>query len=211
MPACRLLSAATVLTSRSFWIRTLRLADTSVALEDIDLLAVPSTYVHARSRFRSRRDPDRVAMYAVHDAHDSPVLEALRSDDGDEHTLGVVREFRRVPLEATALALALLTARPGETAAVLASLAHFVERAVSRYQPTYLLLAHSREQPRLSVLLLGVDEVAALGAAVPEAFSLETLLPDLRRRLASPPEWFAYDPDVPAAETVGAVVSPYAV
>lgn len=152
-----------------------------------------------------------MALYAVHDAHDSPVLEALHLDDGDEHTLAVVREFRRVPLEATALALVLLTARQGATAAVIASLAHFVERAVSRYQPAYVLLAHSREQPRLTALLLGVDEVAALGAGVPEAFSLETLLPDLRRRLATPPEWFTYDPDVAAAETVGTLVSPYAV
>lgn len=203
-----------MLTSRSFWTRTLRLTDTAaatIAPDDVDLLAAPSTYVHARSRFRSRRDRDRVALYAVHDAHDSPVLESLRPDDGDEHTLAVVREFRRVPLEATALALGLLTARPGETAAVIASLAHFVERAVSRYQPTYVLLAHSRERPRLSVLVLGVDQVAALGAAAPEAFSLEALLPDLRRRLAAPPEWFTYDPDLAAAETVGALVSPYAV
>lgn len=203
-----------MLTSRSFWTRTLRLADTTVtgpAADDFDLLAAPAAYVHARSRFRSRRDPDRMALYAVHDAHDSAVLASLRPDDGDEHTLAVVREFRRVPLEATALALVLLAARPGETAAVIASLAHFVERAVSRYQPTYLLLAHSREQPRLSVLLLGVDEVTALDTAVPEAFSLKTLLPDLRHRLAAPPEWFTYDPDGAAAETVGALVSPHAV
>jgi hypothetical protein len=129
----------------------------------------------------------------------------------NEHTLVAVREFRRVPLEATALALALFIARPGQTAAVLATLAHFVERAVSRYQPAYVLLAHSREQPRLSALLLGVDEIAALGTGIPEAFSLEAVPPDLRLRLAAPPEWFSYDPDARAVESVRALISPFAV
>jgi len=210
-----LLLCRPVLTSRSFWIRTLRLADAPADALAVDERAYgarePRAYVHARSCFRSLEDPDRVALYSVHDAHDSLVLAALRPGEGDEHTLGVVREFRRVPLEATALALALFTARPGATAAVLAALAHFVERAVSRYQPAYVLLAHSREQPRLSVLLLGVDEVAALGAAVPEAFSLEVLLPDLAPRLAASPEWFTYAPDAGADEPVGSLVSPYAV
>ena len=183
-------------TSRAFWIRTLRLADAPTATLVADELdADPGAYVHARSRFRSVLDPERVALYAVQDAHGRLVLDALRPGEGAEHTLGVVREFRRVPLDASALALALFRARPGETAAVLATLAHFVERAVSRYQPAYVLLAHSREQPRLSVLLLGVDEVAALGSAVPEAFSVESLLPDLRPRLAAAPEWFTYEAD----------------
>lgn len=183
-------------TSRAFWIRTLRLADAPTATLVADELdGDPGAYVHARSRFRSVLDPERVALYAVQDAHGRLVLDALRPGEGAEHTLGVVREFRRVPLDASALALALFRARPGETAAVLATLAHFVERAVSRYQPAYVLLAHSREQPRLSVLLLGVDEVAALGSAVPEAFSVESLLPDLRPRLAAAPEWFTYEAD----------------
>jgi hypothetical protein len=192
---------AGVLTSRSFWIRTLRLAEAAATLFAEELDGDPGAYVHARSRFRSLRDPERVALYAVQDAHDRLLLDALRPGEDDEHTLGVVREFRRVPLEASALALALLRARPGETAAVLATLAHFVERAVSRYQPAYILLAHSREQPRLSVLLLGVDEVAALASAVPEAFSLDALLPDLRPRLAAAPEWFTYEADTSPVTT----------
>ena len=203
-----------MLTSRPFWIRTLRLAGGPAGLPGEDAEAAATgperTWVHARSRFRSRRDPARTALYAVHDADDSPPLRALQSGD-DEHTLVAVREFRRVPLEATALGLALFTARPGETAAVLATLAHFVERAVSRYQPAYVLLAHSREQPRLSFLLLGVDEVAALDTGIPEAFSLEAVPPDLRSRLAGPPEWFSYDPGARAVESVGALVSPFAV
>ena len=94
-----------------------------------------------------------------------------------EHTLVVVREFRRVPLHASALALLLLTARAGSAAPVVAALAHFVERAVSVYQPAYLLLAHSLETPRLSMLMLGVYESAALQAAGATPFSIDTLLP----------------------------------
>lgn len=164
-------------------------------------------HIHARSRFQSVAEAGRYALYTVHDT------EAWAPGDGrapGAHTLVVVREFRRVPLHASALGLLLLTARAGSAAAVVAALAHFVERAVSTYQPAYLLLAHSRETPRLSVLMLGVHECAALQAAGSTAFSVDTLLPELEPLLAVGPEWFAYCPE-PEAATVTTLVSPYAV
>jgi hypothetical protein len=164
--------------------------------------------VHARSRFRSLGDPQRFALYTVHDADAwSPPTPAR--DRGD-HTLIVVREFRRVPLHASALALLLFSARPGYAAPVLAALAHFVERAVSMYQPAYLLLAHSLEQPRLSALMLGVHECTALQAARATTFSVDSLLPEVEPLLLSRPEWYAYCPEA-EAETVTSLVSPYAV
>jgi len=165
--------------------------------------------VHARSRFRSRDDPMRLALYTVHDA-DAWAPPAPVSEPGD-HTLIVVREFRRVPLHASALAMLLLTARPGYSAPVLAALAHFVERAVSTYQPAYLLLAHSLEQPRVSALMMGVHECAALSAASPAAFSVETLLPELEPLLSVRPEWFSYCPELEAQTVTSRLVSPYAV
>jgi hypothetical protein len=163
--------------------------------------------VHARSRFKSIAEPDRYAVYTVHDT------EAWAAADGrapGEHTLVVVREFRRVPLHASALGLLLLTARAGSAAGVVAALAHFVERAVSIYQPAYLLLAHSLETPRLSILMLGVHECTALQAAGATAFSVDRLLPELEPLLATGPEWFTYCPE-PEAESVSTLVSPYAV
>lgn len=159
--------------------------------------------VHARSRFHSADDPDRVAIYSVRD-------EAATFCEDDTHTLVVVREFRRVPLHASALGLMLFTARPGAAAPVLGSLAHFVERAVSLFQPAYLLLAHSLERPQISALLMGVHECAALQAGNPTAFSLDALLPDLRPLLSEDPEWYTYCPE-PALERITSLVSPYAV
>jgi hypothetical protein len=163
--------------------------------------------IHARSRFQSVGEPERYALYTVHDT------EAWAPAEGrapGEHTLVVVREFRRVPLHASALGLLLLTARAGSAAAVVAALAHFVERAVSTYQPAYLLLAHSLETPRLSVLMLGVHECAALQAAGATAFSVDRLLPELEPLLTTAPEWFSYCPE-PEAQSVTTLVSPYAV
>jgi hypothetical protein len=163
--------------------------------------------IHARSRFQSVGEAGRYALYTVHDT------EAWAPADGrapGEHTLVVVREFRRVPLHASALGLLLLTARAGSAAAVVAALAHFVERAVSIYQPAYLLLAHSLEAPRLSILMLGVHECAALQAAGATAFSVDRLLPELEPLLTTAPEWFSYCPE-PEAQTVTTLVSPYAV
>jgi hypothetical protein len=163
--------------------------------------------IHARSRFESVSEPGRDAVYTVHDT------EAWTPAEGrapGEHTLVVVREFRRVPLHASALALLLLTARAGSAAPVVAALAHFVERAVSIYRPAYLLLAHSLETPRMSVLMLGVHECAALQAGSVSAFSVDTLLPELSPLLTTAPEWFASCPE-PEAETITRAVSPYAV
>ena len=168
--------------------------------------------VHARSRFRSVLHPERYAIYCVHDADSRDWSPSPPPPSGlpGEHTLIVVREFRRVPLDASALALLVFTARGGHAAPVLAALAHFVERAVSVYQPAYLLLAHSLEQPRVSTLLMGVHECTALQAANPSAFSLDALLPELSPVLATEPEWYAYCPEVLVPQESRAV-SPYAV
>jgi len=164
--------------------------------------------VHARSRFRSQDDPTRFAVYTVHDAEawapPTPV-----SEPGD-HTLIVVREFRRVPLHASALAMLLLSARPGYSAPVLAALAHFVERAVSLYQPAYLLLAHSLEQPRISALMLACTSARR---SPPRARPRSA-----RRRCSGAgallmlrPEWFSYCPEPEAKTVTSSLVSPYAV
>lgn len=163
--------------------------------------------VHARSRFKSVAEAERYALYTVRDADEWAPPHGRAPG---EHTLVVVREFRRVPLHATALRLLLLTARAGSAAAMVAALAHFVERAVSTYQPAYLLLAHSLETPRLSILMLGVHECSVLQAAGSTPFSVDRLLPELEPLLATGPEWFAYCPE-PEAESVTTLVSPYAV
>jgi hypothetical protein len=202
-----------MLRTRPVWMRGLRLYQ-SLRPDQRDILSATDPAeemldprIHARSRFQSVAEAGRYALYTVHDT------EAWAPGDGrapGEHTLVVVREFRRVPLHASALGLLLLTARAGAAAAVVAALAHFVERAVSIYQPAYLLLAHSRETPRLSVLMLGVHQCMALQAAGSTAFSVDTLLPELEPQLATAPEWFAYCPE-PEAATVSTLVSPYAV
>lgn len=171
--------------NRPIRMRSLRLYDTSESLPWDEGL-------QARSRFQSVDDPERSAMYFVHEGQAAEV-EAI-GDGGTHHTLMVVREFRRVPLEASALALAIFTARDGRAASVVATLAHFAERAVSVYQPAYLLLAHSFEAPRTVVLITGVHESAALQAMKPRAFSIDLLLPELRPLLATVPEWYAYRP-----------------
>ena len=117
------------------------------------------------------------------------VLVRLGSDD---HSLAVVREFRRVPLLASSLSLATFAARPGRAAEALATLAHFVERAVSLWEPAYLMLARSEEQPCLSVLMAGVHDSRALARATPAAFSLDGVMPELEPLLAVEPEIFEY-------------------
>lgn len=169
--------------------------------------------VHARSRFRSLETPDRYALYSMYDV-EVPFPGQRRGPlagvaPGD-HTLTVVREFRRVPLNASALALAIFTARPGAEAAVVAVLAHFVERAVSRYQPNYLLLAHSAQQPRITTLLTGVHECSALEAGTDAAFSFESLMPEIGPLLSIEPEIFSYCPDTDL-DAVPPEVAPYAV
>jgi hypothetical protein len=73
-----------------------------------------------------------------------------------------------------------------------------------------VLLAHSLEQPRLSAMLLAVHETAALQAASPAAFSIDSLLPEMQPLLVVDPDWYTYCPE-PRAETVSTLVSPHAV
>ena len=108
------------------------------------------------------------------------------------HTLMVVREFRRVPLDASALALALLRARGGYVARAIAAVAHWAERAVSMTEPAYLLVAHSLEEPGLIAVLTGVQECGALLGSRATAFSLDSLLDEVSVLLTSEPEWYAY-------------------
>jgi hypothetical protein len=161
--------------------------------------------VHARSTFRSVDDPDRFALYAVHELGATPPLEATAAQ---RHTLRVVREFRRVPLDASALALVLFRARGGHAAQAIAAVAHWSERAVSLADPAYLLVAHSLEEPRLITLLTGVQECHALAGAC-AAFSIDSLLSDASSLLMADPEWYTYCAPEPA-DTFG-LVSPCAV
>jgi len=200
--------------SRSSWLRVLRLYEASedgpgallTTLEEQSSLL--DAGVHARSRFRRVGDPGRFALYSVH-TEGLPRL-ALGGDRFGEHTLVAVREFRRVPLAASSLALTLFTARAGRAVAVVAAIAHFVERAVDLYQPGYLLLAHSLEDPRTSLLLMAVHDAAGLGTGAAAAFSLDALLPEVAPQLAQAPEHYEYCPE-PEAVPVGGAVSPYAV
>ncbi|PYM20935.1 MAG: hypothetical protein DMD81_01030 [Candidatus Rokuibacteriota bacterium] len=128
---------------------------------------------------------------------ESPVGGARRTPRGGRghHTLIVVREFRRVPLDASTLALVVFTARPGYAAPTVAALAEFTGQAVSFYQPAYVLLARSLEDPQTVVLLTGVQDCAALEAASTSAFSIERLLPELSPMLVAEPEFYVYCPD----------------
>lgn len=162
----------------------------------------------AWSRFRSLTHPERLALYAIRLWEPEPEDAGVLTARVENHTLVVVREFRRVPLQASTLGLMLFEAQPGRSAEVAAALALFVEHAVSVYRPAYLLLAYSLEQPRLGALLTGVREPSAMLAARPAAFSLDGLLPELRPLLACEPDWYAYCPDREHVETA---VAPWAV
>jgi hypothetical protein len=190
--------------SRSVRIRVLHLYDRDSHGSDAALAclqdATLDTLVHVRSRFRSLVDASRFALYSMHDGGGTTSPPGLA-----EHRLMAVREFRRVPLDASSLALTVFTARPGRAVTVVATLAGFVARAVDLYQPGYLLLAHSLEEPRTSMLLTAVRDAAALGAAASSGFSLDSLRPELDPLLAGPPECYAYDPEPQTASLIGAV------
>jgi hypothetical protein len=183
---------------RSAWVRGLRLYRAAGSDEGFPSVFDDQsfdTHVHARSRFRSALHPDRYAEYTLRE----PGLS--ESPAPGDHTLVVVREFRRVPLHASALGIVLFAARLGGEAAVVATLAHFAERALSLYQPPYLLLARSLEQPGITMLLTGVQASAALEVGGATAFSVDALLPELEPYLAVEPEWYAHAPDLePDAE-----------
>ena len=197
---------------RRAWVRGLRLYEAqSDVSNDRDWVARDEIEgVHARSRFRSLSDPERFALYSMQGVEPSPSAGAGSAAQG-HHTLMVVREFRRVPFAASTLALTLFTARPGFAAPSVAALADFTVRAVSLYQPVYVLLAHSLESPGLIVLLTGLQDCAALQAANASAFSIERLLPELSPMLVDEPEVFVYCPDRAESDEVAAVVSRHAV
>jgi hypothetical protein len=171
-----------------------------------------SASLHARSRFQHLDDRERFALYSIRDAS---ALDREPTGTGpvEDHTLVTVREFRRVPLDASGLRLVLFTARPGRAAQVIAALAHWVERAVSIYQPTYVLLAHSLEQPRLTALVAGVRERRALQWAQSTPFSVD-VLPELAPLLEHEPDHFAYCPEArldDSPDLATQAVSPFAV
>ena len=169
------------------------------------MLASIDERVHARSRFTSLTHPDRHALYSVHE----PGADDEMTGPGD-HTLVAVREFRRVPLRASALRLVIFVARAGAEAQVLAILAHYAERALSLYQPAYLLLARSFEAPGIIALLTGVQASASLESSARCPFSVDALLPELTPLLVAEPDVYAYAPE-PQAQAVVSAVSPYAV
>ena len=184
-------------------------AGTTVSGPEPDLPAVG--FLHAWSRFRSVSDPECFAIYWVRET--APTIRPLAAPPlvaTEDHTLTVVREFRRVPLDASGLALMLFTARSGDAARLIATLAHWAERALSTFQPAYLLLAHSLEQPRVSALLAGVHERRALQWARPSPFSVDLVLPEVGPLLESEPERYAYCPETTAAPALR-LVSPHAV
>jgi hypothetical protein len=202
--------------TKPLWTRGLRLyrdaegeAGAAVPWPEPDLPAVG--FLHAWSRFRSLSDPECFAIYWVRETAsairplESPPLVAA-----EDHTLTVVREFRRVPLDASGLGLMLFTARAGDAARLIATLAHWAERALSTFQPAYLLLAHSLEQPRVSTLLAGVHERRALQWARPSPFSVDLVLPEVGPLLESEPERYVYCPEMTATPALR-LVSPHAV
>lgn len=165
--------------------------------------------LHARSWFRSLTEPDRFAEYSVRAGAGALVTEPPQLA-AEDHTLAVVREFRRVPLDASSLALMLFVAQPGRAARLIATLAHWAEEALSTYQPAYMLLARSLEQPGVAALLAGVHERRALQWARPSPFSVALVLPEVAPLLEVPPERYAYWPDTTPAARLR-TVSPYAV
>ena len=166
-------------------------------------VALDLSDAHAHSRFENTARPGRYALYLVREAPDVPP-----PADGavESHALVVVREFRRVPLDASGLGLMVFVARPGRAAQVIATLAHWAERAVSLYQPNYLLLARSQDQPGLTALITGVQEGRALEWSRPSPFSVDLVLPEVAPFLLAAPERYRYCP-----EGVAAAVSPDAV
>jgi hypothetical protein len=85
----------------------------------------------------------------------------------------------------------------------MAALAGFVERAVGLYQPGYVLLAHSLENPRTCLLLTATRDAMLLGAAAPAAFNLDDVLIELTPLLATAPESYEYCSEPDAATVAG--------
>src|SRR5262249_18896313 len=129
---------ARVLRSRSGWGRALQLyaVGGGGAHPPAALVASPlGRCVRPRSPFPRTGDRSRFAVYSVHNASEI-TRSAARAG---EHLLVAVREFRRVPLDASSLVLTVFTAWPASAVQVVAALAEFVERAVVAHQPGYAL------------------------------------------------------------------------
>ena len=94
---------------------------------------------------------------------------------------------------------------------VVATLAHYAERALSLYQPPYLLLARSLEQPGIIALLTGVQATSMLESGMSTPFSVDHLLPEVTPLLAAEPEFYAYSPEPQPETVISSTVSPYAV
>jgi len=189
-----------VLRSRPFLLRGLRF----YRALDPDRFVTDDDAVHARSRFRSVDDPECFAVYEVRQVPFAGTPPSLHASE--DHTLIAVREFRRVPLDASGLALVVFSARAGCAVQVIATLGQWVEHAVSLYQPTYLLCARSLEQPRLTALITGVRERRALQSGRASPFSVDLIMPELMPLLETPPEHYAYWPDGLDADAPGAPV-----
>jgi len=149
-------------------------------------------------------DPDCFAVYEVRQAPFAGALPSLHASQ--DHTLVAEREFRRVPLDASGLALVVFNARAGCAVQVIAVLGQWVEHAVSLYQPTYLLCARSLEQPRLTALLTGVRERRALQSGRASPFSVDLIMPELVPLLDTAPEHYEYWPDGLDVDAPGAPV-----
>ncbi|PYN01353.1 MAG: hypothetical protein DME08_02020 [Candidatus Rokuibacteriota bacterium] len=171
---------------------------------DLDRLVADDDIVHARSRFRGVDDPDCFAVYEVRQAPFAGAPPSLHASQ--DHTLVAEREFRRVPLDASGLALVVFNARAGCAVQVIAALGQWVEHAVSLYQPTYLLCARSLEQPRLTALLTGVRERRALQSGRASPFSVDLIMPELGPLLDTAPEHYEYWPDGLDVDAPGAPV-----
>jgi hypothetical protein len=190
--------------ARSSWIRGLRLYRATADAAPPE--PAEADGIQARSRFRSVRHPDRRAEYTLRAPGEPPTEPMGRGD----HTLAVVREFRRVPLRASGLGLVVFAARLGREAHVVATLAHFAERALSVYQPAYLLLGRSIEQPGIIALITGVEDRRVLDGREATPFSVEEILRELAPFLAGEPDRYAYAPDA-ASDAFDTAVSRYAV
>jgi hypothetical protein len=185
---------------RPFWVRDLRLYRAEIESPWLTAADDDTAGLHVRSRFRGLSDPGSAALYTMRDASGAHDVGDPLPSSAESHTLVVVREFRRVPLDASTLRLMLFIAGEGCAPRVIGTLAHWAERAVSAYQPAYLLLAHSLEQPRVTALLAAVHEGRALAWARP--FSVESILPDVRPWLEEEPERYVYWPEERRARRV---------
>jgi hypothetical protein len=124
----------------------------------------------------------------------------------------VVREFRRVPTPASALGLVIFAARLGREAQVVATLAHYAERALSLYPaalPAARALAGAARHHRAADGSAGDLDASSPGLATP--FSVDHLLPEVSPLLAAEPEFYAYSPEPQPETVVSLTVSPYAV